>query len=73
MFGGGEPLGAAQNAKDAGLTLMLLFWAKAESKVPNATNSTKAIKAMDLKGVFTDSSSDSGSHDLEFSNLDAMT
>jgi hypothetical protein len=51
---------------------VMLFWAKAESKVPNATNSTRVIKAMDLKGVFTDSSRECGSHDLEFSNLDAM-
>jgi hypothetical protein len=52
-----------------GLTVMVC--PQAVSKVPNAASSTKTIKAMDLKGVLTDSSSTGGIHDLEFSNLDA--
>jgi hypothetical protein len=51
----------------------MVFWALAVSKVPNATSNTKAIKAMGLKGVFTDSSSESGSYRTGFSNLDAIT
>jgi hypothetical protein len=72
--GGGDwlLLVAAQKTNVVGVRLMV-FWALAVSKVPNATSNTKAIKAMGLKGVFTDSSSESGSHRTGFSNLDAIT
>src|SRR5258708_4742424 len=60
LTAGGECEGvtfvATQKTRRIGVTVMV-FWAEAVSKVPNATNSTKAINAMDLKGIFTDFSS----------------
>jgi hypothetical protein len=61
VCGGGAWLlfAATQKTNVVGLRLMV-FWALAVSKLPDPTSSIKAIKAMDLKGVFTDSSSERG-------------
>src|SRR5258708_814192 len=61
ICGGGDSLlfVATQKTNVVGVRLMG-FWALAVSKVPSATSSTRVIKAMGLKGVFTDSSSERG-------------
>jgi hypothetical protein len=56
-MGGELLLAVTQKLKTVGLKLMV-SWAQAVSKVPNAASSTKANNAMDLKGVFTRFSSE---------------
>src|SRR5437588_9547209 len=51
--GAGLVVVATQKLRLGGLTLTVLFWAIAVSRQPNATNSTKTVKVIELNAVFT--------------------